>query len=97
LYKIKLLLLLLLLLLWVKGDYPPCRFGRVEDRLSPDRTVKNGIARAFVAIADYNPNHIKSYYTLSSFEEIPALYKKCIPRYPVPAIRIGHLAVGQHE
>lgn len=58
-----------------------------------------GIARAFVAIADDGSNRVLGYYTLSSahigFKEIPASYQKRIPRYPVPAVRIGRLAVTQ--
>ena len=59
----------------------------------------DGIARAFVAVTDDGSKRVLGYYTLSSshigFEEIPASSRKRIPRYPVPAVRIGRLAVDQ--
>ncbi len=58
-----------------------------------------GIARAFVAMPDDGSNRILGYYTLSSshigFEELPDTYRKRMPRYPIPAIRLGRLAVDQ--
>ena len=55
----------------------------------------NGIAKAFV-VADGNKRVI-GYYTLSSadveFENLPGDQKKHIPRYPIPAMRIGRFAV----
>ena len=57
----------------------------------------NGIARAFVAVADDGSDCVLGYYTLSSshvdFKEIPESYRKRIPRYPIPTIRVGRLAV----
>ncbi|MBF0380252.1 MAG: GNAT family N-acetyltransferase [Magnetococcales bacterium] len=59
----------------------------------------NGIARAFVAVANDGSNRINGFYTLSSshigFKEVPPSMRKRIPRYPIPAIRIGRLAVDK--
>ena len=54
----------------------------------------NNIAKAFVAVD--NDNQVLGYYCVSSasveFEELPEEITKGLPRYPVPAARIGRLA-----
>jgi len=56
----------------------------------------NGIARAFVMLPEQG-NPVVGYYTLSAaeiaFENIPADAAQRLPRYPIPAARIGELAV----
>lgn len=58
---------------------------------------KNNIGKSFVAVQSDEPNKAIGYYTVSMaqilFNEIPEGMKKGLPKYPVPAMRIGKLAV----
>lgn len=53
------------------------------------------VAKCFVAVDDNK--RVLGYYTLSSagveFNDLPAAYTKHLPKYPVPAARIGRFAV----
>ena len=55
---------------------------------------KNNLSKTFVCLDDDN---VVGYVTLCNaqieFEKMPESYKSSKPRYPVPAIRIAHLAV----
>jgi predicted N-acetyltransferase YhbS len=59
---------------------------------------ENNIAKAFVAVDDKDTVH--GYYTLSTtnieFEEFSEEYSKGLPKYPIPAVLIGKLAVDEN-
>ena len=58
---------------------------------------RNNIGKSFVAVQIRNPKEVIGYYTVSMaqilFKEIPEKIKKGLPKYPVPAMRLGKLAV----
>ena len=58
---------------------------------------KKKIGRTFVAVSGDNPTRVLGYYTVSmaqiELQDLPPELKKGLPRYPVPAMRIGMLAV----
>lgn len=55
---------------------------------------ERGLGRTFVAVANSQPSAITGYYTLAnssvSFEQVP----EKLPRYPIPVLLIGRLAVA---
>lgn len=57
---------------------------------------KKNISKAFVAVCDTNPKKPLGYYTVSMaqilFNDLPMEMQKGLPKYPVPAMRIGKLA-----
>jgi GNAT superfamily N-acetyltransferase len=58
---------------------------------------KKNIGKTFVAVEKTNPGKPVGYYTVSMaqimFNELPETIKKGLPRYPIPAMRIGKLAI----
>ena len=66
------------------------RYAKKNDEL--------GIGKTFVAL-DEN-NQIAGYFTLAtaqlSYNEIPEDYKRKLPKYPIPALRIARLAVNKN-
>ena len=60
---------------------------------------KKGIAKTFVAIPNDGSTVVAGYYSISMSEiqreSLPENYKRRLPRYPVPAMRIGKLAVDK--
>lgn len=58
---------------------------------------EKGIAKTFVAITDVENKIIVGYYSVSmgqvEFESMPQQYRRGLPRYPLPAMRVGKLAV----
>ncbi|MBD1212113.1 MAG: GNAT family N-acetyltransferase [Dolichospermum circinale Clear-D4] len=63
---------------------------------------KNGIAKTWVAILDNNLDNnvdVLGYYSISMAElkqdTLPEDYRQKLPRYPLPVIRIGKLAVAK--
>ena len=58
---------------------------------------RKGVAKSFVVLDDHN--QVLGYYSLSAaqieFDHLPAEHHKQLPRYPVPAARIGKLAVDR--
>jgi GNAT superfamily N-acetyltransferase len=70
----------------------------IRDHASQD--VKRDIARVFVALQPGVPA-VRGYYSLSaaSFQRdnLPADQAKRLPRYPVPAVLLGRLAVDHGE
>jgi GNAT superfamily N-acetyltransferase len=63
------------------------------------QNLKKNISVSTVAMAEKNPKRILGYYSVSiaqvSFEHLPPDVATGIPRYPVPALRIGRLAVDR--
>lgn len=60
--------------------------------------VKKNVSRVFVAVSDEDASKILGYYSLSSaqvsFEELPKNLRRGLPsRLPIPAARLGRLAV----
>jgi len=59
----------------------------------------NNISKTFVAVDTKNVVH--GFYTLSAasieFEELPKDFAKNIPKYPIPAARIGKFAVDENS
>jgi GNAT superfamily N-acetyltransferase len=57
----------------------------------------DNIARAFVALDE--DNRVLGYYCISTaevaFADLPSEYTRRIPKYPVPAVRIGKFAVDK--
>lgn len=58
---------------------------------------RRGIAKTFVAIPEEGSGEVAGYYSVSMAEihcdSLPIPYRRGLPRYPVPAIRLGKLAV----
>ncbi|MCC7442693.1 MAG: GNAT family N-acetyltransferase [Bdellovibrionales bacterium] len=58
-----------------------------------------GVSRTFVAVQEENPKTIVGYYCVSAgqiaFASLPTPARKGIPKYPVPVMRIGRLAVDK--
>jgi GNAT superfamily N-acetyltransferase len=58
---------------------------------------ERGISRAWVALNDDTLQKVLGYYTLSSahleHHELPKNHQRGLPKYPIPAIRIGRLAI----
>ena len=64
------------------------------------QNLKKNVSVTLVAVSEENRKKILGYYSVSmaqvSFEELPEDLSKGIPRYyPVPAMRIGKLAVDR--
>jgi len=63
------------------------------------QNLKKNVNVTMVAVSEENPKRILGYYSVSmaqvNFENLPADLTKGIPRYPVPATRIGRLAVDR--
>lgn len=59
---------------------------------------RDGIATTHVLIDDANPSHILGYCSLAAaqlhLQEMHESDRKRLPAYPVPAIRVGRLAVS---
>ena len=59
------------------------------------QNAKRDIARTFVAIRQTEPRRIGGYYTLTlrslAFDALPQ--EKHLPRYPIPVVHLGRLAV----
>ncbi|NOX43433.1 MAG: GNAT family N-acetyltransferase [Gammaproteobacteria bacterium] len=59
---------------------------------------KSNISKTFVAVDEENV--VQAYYTLSAasieFEELPNNIAKNLPKYPIPAARIGKFAVNKN-
>jgi GNAT superfamily N-acetyltransferase len=68
------------------------QFARQNDR--------NGIARAYVMVPAETGNPVVGYYTLANsavaFNNLPTSARKRLPKYPLPSVRIGELAV-EHD
>jgi ribosomal protein S18 acetylase RimI-like enzyme len=62
---------------------------------------KNRVARAYVMVPNEAGNPVMGYYTLSAsavgFDSLPAAIRKRLPKYPVPVVRIGELAVDKRH
>jgi GNAT superfamily N-acetyltransferase len=67
-------------------------------RMARQQALK-GVNRTFVAVDEAAPEKILGYYSLSAgsigFESLPPQVSKKLPRYPVPVVRIGRLAVDR--
>ena len=63
-----------------------------------NQNQKLGIGSVYAAVDDEDGKTVYGYYVISSgavnFEELPEELSKKLPRYPVPIIRIGRLAVA---
>ena len=66
------------------------KYARQNDR--------RGIAKTFVAIPEDETGDVAGYYSVSTAEikreSLPENYRRGLPRYPVPAIRLGKLAAA---
>lgn len=62
---------------------------------------RDGVATTHVLIDDDHPGVIIGYYSLSAaqllLEDLEEVDRKRLPKYPVPAIRMGRLAVALDE
>ncbi|MEC4986611.1 MAG: GNAT family N-acetyltransferase [Oscillatoria sp. PMC 1068.18] len=83
----------------VRRDNFDCGVPALNDYLKKyarQNHVKN-VAKTFVAIVDAESRQVVGYYSLSmgqiEFTSLPEQYRKGLPRYPLPAMRIGKLAV----
>lgn len=60
--------------------------------------AKNNVSRTFVAEAN-NARQVLGYYTLSAgsltFDNMPSRIQKKLPKYPIPVVRVGRLAVDK--
>ena len=66
------------------------KYARQNDR--------RGIAKTFVVIPEGENGDVAGYYSVSMAEikreSLPENYRRGLPRYPVPAMRLGKLAVA---
>lgn len=62
---------------------------------------RDGIATTHVLVDDAAPARVLGYYTLSAAQllltDLQEADRKRLPRYPVPAVRMGRLAVSASE
>ena len=62
---------------------------------------ERGIGKTFVALAPVGDHGVIGFYTVVvseiDAEELPSSHKKHMPRYPVPVIRLGRLAVDKRH
>lgn len=76
-----------------------CGVPKLNDYLKQyaGQNDRKGIAKTFVAILKEDGNEVVGYYTISmssiTFDSLPEQLRKRLPRYPVPAMLIGQLAV----
>lgn len=60
---------------------------------------RKGVAKTFVAIPEVGNREVAGYYSVSMAEikreSLPDNYSRGLPRYPVPAMRVGKLAVDK--
>lgn len=60
---------------------------------------KKGLSRTYIASPEEDTTVIAGFYSISmaqiEYESLPEPSRKGMPRYPVPAFRIGQLAVDQ--
>lgn len=63
------------------------------------QNLRKNVNVTIVTVSEDNPKKILGYYSVSmaqvNFENLPTDLAKGIPRYPVPAMRIGRLAVDR--
>jgi GNAT superfamily N-acetyltransferase len=80
-----------------------CGVAALDDylRQRAGQHQRDGIATIHVLIDDVEPNRILGYCALSAAQlhlhELQEEDRKRLPTYPVPAIRVGRLAVAQSE
>ena len=85
---------------FVRADFD-CGIKSLNDflMLYALQNLKKNVSVTVVAVSEENPKKILGYYSVSiaqvNFENLPADQSKGIPRYPVPAMRIGRLAVDR--
>jgi len=85
---------------FVRADFD-CGIESLNDFLKRCalQNLKMNVNVTIVAVSGDNPRKILGYYSVSmaqvNFENLPADLAKGIPRYPVPAMRIGRLAVDR--
>ncbi|MBD2086889.1 GNAT family N-acetyltransferase [Trichocoleus sp. ST-U3] len=83
----------------VRKDAFDCGVPKLNDYLKQyaGQNDRKGIAKTFVAILKEDGNEVVGYYTISmssiTFDSLPEQLRKRLPRYPVPAMLIGQLAV----
>jgi predicted GNAT family N-acyltransferase len=84
----------------VKRDNFDCGVFELNDYLKKyaRQNDAKGIAKTFVAIVSTENKEVVGYYSISmaeiSHESLPESYSKKLPRYPIPAMRLGKLAVA---
>lgn len=61
------------------------------------RNDKSGVSKVMVACQEDVPEKVIGFYTISAgqmeFSSLPPVYKAKLPRYPIPIVRIGRLAI----
>lgn len=70
-------------------------------RMQAAQHQRNGISTTHVLVDDAEPRRVLGYYTLSAAQlllsELDEADRRGLPRYPVPAVRMGRLAVATAE
>jgi GNAT superfamily N-acetyltransferase len=85
----------------VNRDNFDCGIPELNDYLKKyaRQNHRKGIATTFVAIPETGSEDIVGYYSVSMSEiqrnSLPENYRRGLPRYPVPAMRVGKLAVDR--
>ncbi len=76
-----------------------CGVAELNDYLQryASQNHRKGVATTFVALASTEDLQITGYYSVSmaeiTVEVLPIEFQKGLPRYPIPAMRVGRLAV----
>ncbi len=85
----------------VRRDEFDCGFPKLNEYLQKyaKQNDAKGVAKTFVAIPESGEKVVVGYYSLSmdkiEFESLPEQYRRGLPRYPLPALLIGKLAVDR--
>ena len=84
----------------IRDNYD-CGIPELNDYLKKyaRQNQRKGIAKTWVAILKDGDGQVAGYYSISMAElkqeSLPENYRKGLPRYPIPVMRIGKLAVDR--
>lgn len=78
-----------------------CGVGELNEYLQKNAGQNNrlGVGKTYVAVSEEQGRKVLGFYTLSAgqinFDSCPPDIRKRLPRYPIPVLRIGRLAVDR--
>ena len=80
-----------------------CGISEINDflRRYARQNAERGVAQTFVLVEPHEPRTILGYYSLSTaqvdFEQVSEEHRRRLPKYPVPAARMGRLGVDHRH